>query len=127
MSVPVDLAELGGVVADAGSGYLLSTSSPSIKVVTIDPVVEPDGRLRVVGPGRGTLANLAANPVVSLVFPPREHHGYTLIVDAEAQAEGDDVLVTPTAAVLHRPASHADAAVAGDGCGHDCAPVATGD
>ncbi|MBM9459546.1 pyridoxamine 5'-phosphate oxidase family protein [Nocardioides sp. zg-536] len=122
MSIPVDPADLATALADFDSGYLLSTSSPRVKVVTVDPVLD-DGSLRITAPGRGTLANLAANPAVTLVFWPRERHGYTLLVDGTAQVSGEDVVVAPEAAVLHRPAAHADGPVAGDGCGHDCAPL----
>jgi len=124
MSIPVDPADLREALSDFDSGYLLTTSSPQVKVVTVDPVAGADGALRIAGPGRGTLRNLAENPVVTLVFPPRERHGYTLLVDGRAEVEdGSDVVVTPSAAVLHRPAAHADAPVPADGCGHDCAPV----
>lgn len=123
VSIPVAPADLEQALADFGSGYLLTTSSPTVKVVTIDPVCEASGTLRISGPGRGTLANLASNPALTLVFPPREHHGYTLLVDGTAAVDGDDVVVTPTTAVLHRPAAHADGPLPPDGCGHDCAPV----
>ena len=52
------------------------------------------------------------------------HRGFTLLVDGTGAVDGDDVRVTPTGAVLHRPAGHADGPPAPDGCGHDCAPVA---
>ena len=123
MSIPVDPADLAQALADFDSGYLLTTASPQVKVVTVDPVVADDGSLRVPGPGRGTLRNLAENPAVTLVFPPRERHGYTLLVDGTGAADGEDVVVTATAAVLHRPAAHADGPLPPDGCGHDCAPV----
>ncbi|HWJ10417.1 MAG TPA: pyridoxamine 5'-phosphate oxidase [Nocardioides sp.] len=123
MSIPVDPADLHRAVADFDSGYLLTTSSPQVKVVTVDPVVAPDGTLRIAGPGRGTLRNLAENDAVTVVFPPRERHGYTLLVDGTGRVDGDDVVVAATGAVLHRPADHADGPVPPDGCGHDCAPV----
>ncbi|HWI43363.1 MAG TPA: pyridoxamine 5'-phosphate oxidase [Nocardioides sp.] len=125
MSIPVDPKDLAQALADFGSGYLLTTSSPQVKVVTVDPEVDANGNLAISGPGRGTLANLAQNPAVTLVFPPLERHGYTLLVDGTAQAGGDgqDVVVEPTGAVLHRPASHADGPLPPDGCGHDCRPV----
>jgi hypothetical protein len=123
MSIPVDPADLRQALADFDSAYLLTTSSPQVKVVTVDPVAGDDGTLRIAGPGRGTLRNLAENPAVTMVFPPRERHGYTLLVDGSATAEAEDVVVTATAAVLHRPAAHADGPVPPDGCGHDCAPV----
>ncbi len=126
MSIPVAPADLAKALADFGSGYLLTTSSPQVKVVTVDPVVTGEGRLRIRGPGRGTLRNIGENPVVTVVLPPAEQHGYTLLVDGTAVADGEDVVITATAAVLHRPAAHAAAEGAPpppEGCGHDCAPV----
>lgn len=122
MSIPVDIADLKAVLEDFGSGYLLTTTDDRIKVVTVDPTYD-DSALMVSGPGRGTLRNLAANPAVTLVFPPRQPKGHTLLVDGTATAHGEDVRVEPVSAVLHRPASHADGPLPTDGCGHDCAPV----
>lgn len=126
MSIPVDPADLHRALADFESGYLLTTTTgdaPRVKVVTVDPVAGEGGTLRIAGPGRGTLRNLDANDAVTVVLPPRERHGYTLLVDGTARVDGDDVVVTATGAVLHRPAAHADGPVPPDGCGHDCAPV----
>jgi len=123
MSIPVDPAELRAACADFGSAFLLSTSSPRIKVVVTDPEVAEDGCVRIAAPGGGTLANLARNPQVTLAFWPLAHHGHALLVDGTATVEGDDVVVVPEHAVLHRPAAHAAGPVEGDGCGHDCAPV----
>jgi hypothetical protein len=123
MSIPVAVADLARALEDFGAGYLLTVGAGStVKVVTVEPEVT-GGTLRVAGPGRGTLANLAGNPAVTLVFPPREPRGFTLLVDGAAEVAGDDVLVAPTGAVLHRPASHADGPPAPGDCGHDCAPV----
>ncbi len=60
----------------------------------------------VSGPGRGSVANVGANALVTVLFPPLAQRGYTLLVDGEASVDGEDVLVTPSGAVLHRPASH---------------------
>lgn len=123
MSIPVEVGDLGAALGDFGAGYLL-TASPSgaVKAVTVEPSVE-DGVLVVAGPGRGSLGNVGANPAVTLLFPPREQRGYTLLVDGTAETVGDDVRVTPTGAVLHRPAAHADGPAPPEGCGHDCRPV----
>lgn len=107
MSIPVPVGDLEAALGDFGSGYLLTTTEGRVKVVTVDPAYG-DGGLRVAGPGGGTLANLAANPTVTVVFPPLRPHGHSLIVDGTARADGEDVLVDPVSAVLHRPASHAD-------------------
>ncbi len=123
MSIPVDPADLQQALAGFDSGYLLTTASPQVKVVTVDPVAAGDGTLRIAAPGRGTLRNLGANDAVTVVFPPRERHGYTLLVDGTGHVDDEDVVVVATAAVLHRPAAHADGPVPPDGCGHDCAPV----
>jgi hypothetical protein len=68
---------------------------------------------------------------VTLVFPPREPKGFTLLVDGTAEVAGDDVWITPATAVLHRPASHAEGPSppqsAGEqtgGCENDCTSVA---
>jgi hypothetical protein len=124
MSIAVDVADLARALEDFGAGYLLTVSAAStVKVVTVEPTVT-EGVLLVAGPGKGTLANLAGNSAVTLVFPPPEPRGFTLLVDGTAEVAGDDVRLTPTGAVLHRPASHADGPPAPDGCGNDCAPVA---
>ncbi len=127
MSIPVQPADLHAALRDFASGYLLTTAassdSPQVKVVTVDPVAGTDGTLRIGGPGRGTLRNLELNGVVTVVFPPAERHGFTLLVDGNASVDGEDVVVTATAAVLHRPAAHADGPLPPDGCGHDCSPV----
>jgi hypothetical protein len=120
MSIPVDVAELGKALEDYGVGYLLTASSAGVvKAVTVEPALM-DGTLAVSGPGRGSLANVGTNPAVTLLFPPIVQRGYTLLVDGTAAAEGEDVRVTPTGAVLHRPAAHADGPVGSDGCGDDC-------
>jgi hypothetical protein len=123
MSIPVDVADLAKALEDFDAGYLLTVGAAStVKVVTVEPAVR-DGVVLVEGPGKGTVSNLAGNAAVTLVFPPRETKGFTLLVDGTAVVTGDDVRVTPTGAVLHRPASHADGPPPPDGCGHDCAPV----
>lgn len=126
MSIPVEIAGLAEALADFGSGYLLTASADGrVKAVTVDP--EVDGGVLRFAPSRGSAANLAGNPQATLVLWPREQHGHSLLVDGTAVATDDSIELTPTSAVLHRPASHADGPVAGsahgDGCGHDCSPV----
>jgi hypothetical protein len=116
MSIPVDLAEVVEQLAEFDRAYLLSTADDRVKVVSVR-VAEGagTGTLLVRAPGRGSLANVAANPVVTLLFPPVDdashagtrppaHPGFSLLVDGRAEVDGDDVRVTPTGAVLHKPA-----------------------
>jgi hypothetical protein len=64
---------------------------------------------------------------VTLLVPPRERRGFTLLVDGTAEVTGDVARVRPATAVLHRPAAHADGPPPPEGCGHDCRPVGAGE
>jgi hypothetical protein len=129
MSIVVDLERLGDTMAGYPFGYLLTTSRGAVKAVTVSARVV-DGQVDIpVGSG-GSARNLADNPTATLLFPPVEPHGYSLIVDGMASATDRGFRLSPVTAVLHRPADHAGDA---DGsqrahthdsaCGHDCRPV----
>jgi len=126
MSIPVDLADLERTLADFGAGYLLTTTDGVVRAVSAEPRVV-DGVLVVSDAGRRTSANIAANPTVTLLFPPREERGHSLLVDGTATVDGETARVTPASAVLHRPRRHAGGEGAPhaphDGCGADCRPV----
>ncbi|GAB2445156.1 hypothetical protein GCM10027062_27000 [Nocardioides hungaricus] len=102
MSVVVDLADLPERLREFDRGYLLTSRAGLVKAVSVRAVAE-DGSLLVATPGRGSVANVGTNPAVTLLFPPPESPGMTLLVDGTAVAEGDDVRITPTGAVLHKP------------------------
>ncbi len=102
MSVVVELADLPGHLARFGRGYLLTTRDGTVKAVSVRAEAA-EGLLRVPAPGRGSLANVGTSPQVTLLFPPPTDPGMTLLVDGTATVDGDDVVVTPTGAVLHRP------------------------
>lgn len=129
MSIPVDIADLARALEGHGAGYLLTTSPQgTVKAVTVEPTVA-EGVVLVSGPGGGTLRNLAGNAAVTLLFPPVEPKGFTLLVDGTGAADGDDVRVTPSGAVLHRPEAHAGGppptfeAGPATACGNECSPV----
>jgi hypothetical protein len=107
MSIKVEPDDLPRVLADFDAAYLLTVDplgSPARpKVVSVRPSLV-DGTLAITGPGRGSLANVRANPAVTLVWPPREAGGMSLIVDGGAECDGDDLRVTPASGVLHKPA-----------------------
>lgn len=103
----MDIDDLPRVLHDFDVGYLLTVDplgSPArVKVVSVRPALV-DGTLVLTGPGRGSLANVRANPVATVVWPPRREGGMSLIVDGGAGCDGEDVRVTPTGGVLHKPA-----------------------
>ena len=102
MSVPVEIADIPDRLAELGRGYLLTSRDGLVKAVSVRATWE-DGTLVVAKPGPGSLRNVAANPPVTLLFPPLVDPGMTLLVDGTATSEGDDVRITPTSAILHRP------------------------
>jgi hypothetical protein len=125
MSVSVDLANLREEIDRHGLVAFFLSVGPEGRPHSVQLRVEwlEPGRL-VVHPGNSTVANAAARPLVSLLWPPTEPGGYSLIVDGRAvdasgSGQGDNtVSVEPTKAVLHRPAQpdDGDAATHGSDC-----------
>lgn len=104
MSIPVEITELADTLVGFGTGYLLTVDAEGrVKVVSVAPRLE-EGRL-VCAPSRGSARNLADNPRATLVFPPIRDGAMSLLVDGTATAGDDRIEVTPTSAVLHRPAA----------------------
>ena len=114
MSVKVDLAELAEHLQHYGFAYLLTVGDDQRPhAVAVRPTF--DGRaLDVDGLGRQSRSNLEARPDISLVWPPFEHGGYSLIVDGQASLTDAGATVTLEHAVLHRHAERG---------GHDCVPL----
>lgn len=122
MSVKVDLAKLADTMDGYGFAYLLTVSEDGRPhAVAVQPATR-EGAIAVGDIGNRTLANLAARPDVTLLFPPGEQGGYSLIVDGRATTDGGGTLVVPAHAVLHRPADHATGPT-DSSCGNDCVPV----
>ncbi|WP_370247137.1 pyridoxamine 5'-phosphate oxidase [Nocardioides sp.] len=109
MSIPVAVDNLAPTLADFDAAYLCTIRERRVKVVSVRAVLSDDGTLRVLNPGRGSVLNVADEPAVTLTFPPLTP-GFSLLVDGTAVADGDDVVVTPTGAVLHKPAPPAPSA-----------------
>jgi len=126
MSVKVDLGELGQHLQRHPFAYLLTVGEDlRAHAVAVTHTLE-EGGLLMTGLGRRTSDNIAARPDVSLVWPPYEPGGYSLIVDGRATVIDETARIEPGHAVLHRPADHASGDQGGassTGCGNDCVPL----
>lgn len=118
MSKPVDMQALANAVADFGSAYLITVAvGDSIHTSVVHPIIEAEN-VCVPAPSSRVQANTAHRPKVSLVWPPREPNGYSLIVDGAARLEGDNLRIIPSRAILHRPEIIGE--LDGDSCVADC-------
>ncbi len=118
MSVKVDIDQLADVLGDYTFAYLVTVGDDfHAHTVAVEPVLA-DGVLDVGPVGGTTSRNLSVHPDVTLVWPPSEPDGYTLIVDGRADSSAT---VVPSRAVLHRKAT--TGAATRPGCLHDCVPI----
>ncbi|ORB85308.1 hypothetical protein B1987_17615 [Mycobacterium kansasii] len=125
----VDLLRLAAALADYPFAYLITVDDDyRAHTVTVEPVLR--GAVVDVGlVGGGTRKNLARRGHVTLLWPPRESGGYSLIVDGSAEVTAADeetvrLSVVPSRALLHREAEP-DSPAAAKGCRHDCVVFST--
>ena len=122
MSVKVDVHELAEKLREYGFAYLLTvTDDQRTRAVAVTPAPGEAGLTFTDGLGRGTRANLSVRPDVTLLWPPRDASGYTLIADGRVTVTDDVATFVAEHAVLHRPADHATPGASG--CGNDCVPL----
>lgn len=121
MSIVVDLAELGQALAQHPTAYLLLSADERPHVGEVEVTLR-DGVVVVSTPGRTAQRVAPERPAVTLLLPPGEAEGYSLIVDGEAALVDGELHVTPTHAVLHRR-PRADSPPSATGCGNDCQPL----
>ncbi len=103
MSIPVTLADLPDALGGFPWGYLVTVSDDLRAHSLAVPTDWRAGALHMQA-GRGTRANATVRPQVTLVFPSPEPGAFSLIVDGTATVHDDGVTVSPSSAVLHRPA-----------------------
>ena len=129
----VDVERLAAALSDYPFAYLITVGDDyRVHTVTVEPRLRdlpdgPDGPGAIVDVGLiggRTRTNLAQRSDVTLLWPPPEPGGYSLIVDGSAQVSdaGADTArlgVVPTRALLHRDADP-DSPEAAKGCLHDC-------
>jgi hypothetical protein len=121
MSKPVDMQLLAKTVADYGFAYLITIAEGDrIHTSPVQPTLV-GGDLVVPEPSSRVQKNIGQRRQVSLVWPPLEPNGYSLIVDGVTQLEGDNLKIIPSRAILHRPevVSPPD----GDSCVADCIEI----
>jgi hypothetical protein len=125
MSVPVALERLQAAVEERGGQAYVLTVSDDGRPHAVHSAVRWERDALVADVGRRSAANASARSSVSLLFPIRDDADYSLIVDGTASVEGDGdghrLVLTPTGAVLHRPAPAPDPATAI--CAADCVPL----
>ena len=112
MSVAVELDRLRDEIARFGaSPFLLTVDDDGRPHATVVAGTLEGDRFRA-GVGRRSASFADARPSVSLLWPPVEPGGFSLIVDGTAAVEGEEVVVTAARAILHRRRA--------DGPGSDC-------
>jgi len=105
MSIAVAVERLGEEMARFGpTAFVLTTSDDGRAHISHVAVTHRDGVLCCTV-GRRSAGNAEARAQIAVLWPPRETDGFSLIVDADAIVEGSELRLTPTKAVLHRPAS----------------------
>jgi hypothetical protein len=103
MSIAVPLDELGARLADFPWGYLVTVRDDGRAQSLAVPTAYVDGRL-VATVGARAAQNVTARTQVTMLFPGPSGREMSLIVDGDATVDGDQLTVTPTWAVMHRPA-----------------------
>ena len=109
LSVKIEPTLISEHLAGRDFVYLITNSNERSHVVALRPVLT-NNIARFANTGRTPLANVVANSSVTLTWPPcdatqtHEHVKYSLVADGVATINGDEILVTITNAVFHRPA-----------------------
>jgi hypothetical protein len=104
MSIAVELSDLQLKTGEFRWAYLLTVRDDlTPHVVAVSPSWVDEAL--VLSVGKGSARNVTARSAVTLCYPPVDTAGFSLIVDGNAVVEDDVVTLTPTAAVLHRPAA----------------------
>jgi hypothetical protein len=130
MSISVELERVQAEATQRGPGAFLLTVTDDGRPHVVAVTLGWDGGALAMSAGRTSVRNAADRPGVTVLWPPADPGGYSLIVDGQAAAEanaagdGGRVTVEVTRAVLHRPAvGEAGEAEAAAGCGSDCVPL----
>ncbi len=103
MSIPVELSDLAEQSSRFPAAFLISVdpeNAPRVNAIT-PAVVGTAMHFQV---GKRTSAYLLNNPKTTLLFPPPTGETYALLVDGTSEVSDQQVVFTPTWAVLHQTA-----------------------
>ena len=124
MSINPTLPQLAETLARYRFAYLVTIGDDArTHVVPVHPVFAGN-ILSVRGLGRKTQAHITTQRLITLVWPPTDPSDYSLIIDGVGALHDDELAVTPTRAVLHRPAQR-QTTTTGQGCQSDCVELLT--
>jgi hypothetical protein len=105
--------------------YLLTVTGEDRPHCSLTSVVSDESCLLVTAPSSWSESEALGHRSVTLLWPPAEPGGYSLIVDATAATADLDgprrLTLTPTRAVLHRRGEPAEPT--GTTCRSDCIPI----
>jgi hypothetical protein len=118
MSIEVAAQDLAKTVEGFSFAYLLTLGDrPRPHIGAVNATVT-DGVVRVQPVGRTALRDVTGHDAVTLLWPPSDPGGYSLIVDGTAKVAANGIDVVPQRAVLHRPAPATPGA--DSSCSSDC-------
>lgn len=125
MSKKLPIVQLLSETLRFGSSPYLLTQGADGRPHAVAVSAEWQGDRIITDAGKQSVTNVAARPLISLLWPPVEAGGYSLIVDGDGCVIGSGpdarISVSPTRGVLHRPGS--PTASDGRGCSSDCIPL----
>lgn len=125
MSEALPIDRLSAESARFGTSPYLLTQNDDGRPHAVAVSIEWQGDRILASTGSRSTANVAARPLLSLLWPPIEAGGYSLIVDGDGVVTGSGsdirISITPTRGVMHRPGM--STASAARGCDSDCIPL----
>jgi len=120
VSIGVALERLRDEVVRYGPNPFVLTVSEDGRPHAVSVTIAWEGDNLVAGCGRSTALNAAARPEISLLWPPVEPGGYSLIVDCTAFVADQQLRLRPSRGVLHRSAPSPDPLRS---CSSDCVQI----